>query len=431
MKIYFASFGCKVNRYETDVMAQEFEKIGGEKISSPEGCDVCVINSCTVTANADADLQKFIRSVKRRTPECVIALTGCFAQAFPEKAAELGADIITGSGKKTSLPQLVQDFFLTKNKVCEVGIVPREFEPMSLSHGSGTRAFIKIQDGCDMFCTYCIIPFARGHIRSKPLDDLRREAENLVRAGHRELVLTGINICCYGRENRLRLVDAIETVCAVKGDFRVRLGSIEPEMISDEDIARLKALDKLCPQFHLSLQSGCDRVLSAMNRHYDTALFTELVRKLRTAFPDCAITTDIMAGFPTETEQEHIISMDYIGKIGFAKAHVFPYSERSGTKAAEMNGRLDSTVKNRRARELISAARQSALEYNRKFVGRTVEVLFERETEGKPHAGHSREYHLVKVPNNGEASWHKIMKRVRITEAYAEYLVGVDADGRR
>ncbi len=425
LKVYYESFGCKVNRYETDVIAQEFARLGGEPVRSLAEAEVCVINSCTVTAQADADLRKFISNVRKKSPGCVIALTGCFAQAFPERARELGADVITGSGKKTSLPLLVLERLRTQEQQVDIGEVPRSFEPMTLSQGSGTRAFVKIQDGCDMFCTYCIIPFARGHIRSKPIDELRRETEGLVKSGYREIVLTGINICCYGREQGLRLVDAVETVCSVGGDFRVRLGSIEPEMISDGDIARLTALEKLCPQFHLSLQSGCDRVLTVMNRHYDTAMYTQLVGKLRTAFPGCAITTDIMAGFPTETDDEHQQTLAFVRETGFAKAHVFPYSERTGTKAAEMEGRLGGSVKARRAREIIDTARQTALEYNRGFIGRTVEVLFEREREGRPHQGHSREYLLVRVESGG-GSWHKQTRQIIITEAYADYCVGIE-----
>lgn len=424
LKIYYASFGCKVNRYETEVIEQTFEKRGDTRAASVGQAQVCVINSCTVTAQADAKLREFISSVRRENPQCLIALTGCFPQAFPEKAAELSADIISGSGQKTSLPDMVYEYLMSSERQISVGEVPRSFEPMTLSHGSRTRAFVKIQDGCDMFCTYCVIPYARGHIRSKPLEDIRREVNGLVSSGHREIVLTGINLCCYGREMGLRLVDAVEAACAAGEGHRVRLSSIEPEMLSDEDIARLAALDKLCPHFHLSMQSGCDRVLRAMNRHYNTAEYAALVGKLRKAFPDCAITTDIMAGFPTETEEEHAETMAFIRRIGFAQAHVFPYSERSGTKAAEMDGRLDGGTKARRAREITAVCKETAAEYTRGFVGKTVEVLFERERGDGFHRGHSREYLLVWVA--GEGSWHKQTKRITITESFPDHCVGVE-----
>ena len=431
MNIYYLAFGCKFSGYEIQNLAERFAADGHQKTDSLALADVCIINSCTVTAQADTKLHHFIKRAARENPRCLIVLTGCFPQAFPEKAAELTeCAIICGTKDKTRIPELVYKHLAGNADNRLVNIRPRgecrSFEPMSNTRAEGkTRAYIKIQDGCDSFCSYCIIPYARGHICSKPLADIAREAAALAASGHRELVITGINICFYGKDlaDGSCLADAVKVCCETEGVDRVRLGSIEPELLTDSDIARLAEMPKLCPHFHLSLQSGCDRTLAAMNRRYTAADYLALCEKLRTAFPNCAITTDIMTGFPGETEDDHRESMLFAEKVGFSSAHIFPYSRRSGTKADRMPDQIDKQTKSRRAREMSEVCGKSSLAYNKSFVGKTVEVLFERDTDGVVHRGHIPEYVVVEVPYSGESLWKQI-RQVKITGADNEKLFG-------
>lgn len=422
LKIYYMTFGCKVNQYETENIAERFSEMADMRTEDIGAADVCIINSCTVTAQSDTKCRHFISRVKRENPACIIALTGCYPQAFPDKASQIAeCDIICGNNNKTALPQMVHDYFKLRKRTFSVpeNYLHQPFEHMMNAEAEQkTRAYLKIQDGCDLFCTYCIIPYARGHMRSKPIGDIIKETEMLVSAGHKEIVLTGINLCCYGRDlGGLRMIDAIEAVCKVEGDFRVRLGSMEPEMISDEDIARMAAQKKLCPQFHLSLQSGCDKTLKAMNRHYTSAEYAEICRKLRAAFPHCAITTDIMAGFPQESAEDHAESLRFAEKTAFADAHIFPYSRRSGTPADKMSGQLDKKTKAARAAEMAAVCAKSRAEYNRSFIGRTVEVLFERESSAEHHQGHIAEYVVVKTPRTSDESLFRQKRLVKITSA--------------
>lgn len=430
LKIFYMTFGCKVNQYETQNLAERFAADGHIRADSLKNADVCIVNSCTVTAQSDTKCRHFLNKVKRLNPDCILLLTGCFPQAFPERAKSItDCDIICGNKYKTRIPQMVYDYIAKRERtvyIPEHTLRPR-FEPMcNVLAEDKTRAYVKIQDGCDLYCTYCIIPYARGHICSKPLNEIRREVELLVISGHKEIILTGINLCCYGRDfgNGTRMIDAIEQACSVEGDFRVRLGSMEPEMISDEDIDRMKALPKLCPQFHLSLQSGCDRTLAAMNRHYNSAEYYTLCQKLRRAFPGCAITTDIMVGFPQETDEDFEQSLAFAKKIGFAAAHIFPYSRRSGTVADRLGGQIDKRIKTERAARMAEVCRQSQLEYNRTFIGKTVKVLFERESSSEFHQGHIAEYVLVKVPRDGEKTLWREVRKVQITKAELEFCIG-------
>lgn len=430
LKIFYMTFGCKVNQYESQNLAERFAADGHIRAESLENADVCIINSCTVTAQSDTKCRHFLNKVKRVNPDCILLLTGCFPQAFPEQAKSLAdCDIICGNKDKTLIPQLVYDYIAKRERTVHIPkhTLRPSFEPMCNALAEDkTRAYIKIQDGCDLYCTYCIIPYARGHICSKPLNEIKREVELLVDSGHKEIILTGINLCCYGRDfgNGTRMIDAIEQACSVEGDFRVRLGSMEPEMISDEDISRMKALPKLCPQFHLSLQSGCDKTLADMNRHYNTDKYYTLCQKLRQAFPGCAITTDIMVGFPQETNEDFEQSLEFAKKIGFASAHIFPYSRRSGTAADKLDRQIDRHTKAKRAARMAEVCRQSQLEYNRSFIGKTVDVLFERESSSEFHQGHIAEYVLVKIPKYSEKSFCREIHRVRITKAETDFCIG-------
>ncbi|MCD7740917.1 MAG: tRNA (N(6)-L-threonylcarbamoyladenosine(37)-C(2))-methylthiotransferase MtaB [Ruminococcus sp.] len=430
LQIFYMAFGCKVSQYELQNIRERFEADGNIKTDMLSLADVVVVNTCTVTSSADRKLRHFVKRARRENPDCLIVLAGCFVQAFPDLAESFKeCDIFCGTKGKTKIPDLVYEYFETHE--CKAGVSTieskSEFEPMcnQLTEDK-TRAYIKIQDGCDMNCTYCIIPKARGHICSKPLDDIRQEASILVASNHKEIILTGINLCCYGRDfgDGTRLIDAIEAVCSIDENFRVRLSSIEPEMISDEDILRMSRLKKLCPQFHLSLQSGCDKTLKAMNRHYTSEEYLSLVQKLRSVFPSCAITTDIMVGFPNETDEDFLQSLEFVKRAEFADAHIFPFSRRSGTAADKMTGQLDNATKNARAAKLSQACKESRLKYHQGFVGTVTQVLFERESDEDFHQGHNPEYVVVKAPRKTGDSLFRQLKLVRITKAYEDYCLG-------
>lgn len=425
MKIYFITFGCKVNLYETENIKQNFSAHGYGTASSESEADAFLINSCTVTESSDKKLKKEIRRIKRTYPEAVVILTGCFPQAFAEKAAELSeADIVTGTKDRAALPDLFSRFLEDSQRTLSVQPYQRNesFEPMTnTSYDFNTRAFVKIQDGCNMFCSYCIIPHSRGSFRSKPLGDIVSEVSELAAAGYKEVVLTGINLSFYGVDFGLRLADAIEAVCVVDGIERVRLGSIEPEVITDSDVERLAEQKKLCPQFHLSLQSGCDKTLKAMNRRYTSAQYENIVNLLNTNFDNCSITTDIMVGFPGETDEDFAESMKFAETIGFAKAHIFAYSRRKGTPAAEMAEQIPEAVKRSRAAEMAKSMDKCRERFLLSQVGTVAPVLFEREkSDGVPH-GYTPNYTQVKISKKN----HNISLRNSI---FYVKITGIDND---
>lgn len=420
MYIYFLSFGCKVNLYETEFLKQSFEAAGYDIAQNEDDADAYVINSCTVTSSGDKKVRQTLSRLRRKHPHAVIALTGCFPQAFPEQAAALDADIIAGTKDRCRLHELFSRYITEHRKQFSVSAYSDDdgFEPMKMNgYERKTRAFVKIQDGCNRFCSYCIIPYARGRIRSKPLEALRAETNELAAKGYKEIVLTGINLCFYGESEGYNIADAVEVCCAVDGIERVRLGSLEPEKITDEVIARLSSQHKLCPQFHLSLQSGCDSTLMAMNRHYTSEEYADIVRRLRAAFPECAMTTDVMTGFPGETDEDFIKSLEFVKSIGFARVHVFPYSEREGTRAASMDGAVPMAVRHQRAGIMSRAAEQSARAYMENMVGKVYEVLFERENEPNFHRGYTANYTLVRIyRENDKKSLRNSIKCVRIKD---------------
>lgn len=431
MKIYYYTFGCKVNQYETENIRERFVASGHETAEDFSLADVCIINTCTVTEQADSKCLQMLRRIRKAAPKSVVVLAGCFPQAFSERAEALTeCDIIVGTEGKGSIPLLVDRFMTTGERIVE--ITPHgkgeSFDSMT-NRGSSqkTRAYIKIQDGCDCYCSYCIIPFARGHLRSKPLDVLVEEAAGNIAAGHKELILTGINLCFYGRDlpDRTTLTDAVERVCALEGDFRVRLGSIEPEMMLQGDIKRLSKLDKLCPHFHLSLQSGSEATLKLMNRRYTPGQFEELCRMLREYFPGCALTTDIMVGFPGEDERAFAESLAFAERIGFAEAHIFPYSRRPGTKADSLPNQVDQHTKHVRAKQMAEVCSRTKSEYLSGCVGKEFTVLFERETEAQWHCGHAPNYVNVKVPRpSTDKSLRREMRRVLITSSDEKFCYG-------
>ncbi|MBE6780815.1 MAG: tRNA (N(6)-L-threonylcarbamoyladenosine(37)-C(2))-methylthiotransferase MtaB [Ruminococcaceae bacterium] len=424
MNIAFYTLGCKVNQYETEVMREAFEKNGHTVVSSSMPFDVIIINSCTVTAESDRKTRQAVHRFKKQQPNAVVVLTGCMAQAFSEDAkALLDADIVIGNTDVSKIYEKVCEY--NSNRIFEVIPHPRDERyntPSIKSFAERTRAYMKIQDGCDRFCTYCIIPTARGWLRSKPIDEIKKEAEKLSQNGYVEAVLVGINLTSYGKgKNRLNICDAVEAVAKVSGIKRIRLGSLEPDHITDEMLMRLKAVDKFCPQFHLSLQSGCDATLKRMNRHYDTAFYRDLVNRIRAIFPDASITTDIMVGFAGETEEEFQQSIAFAKEIGFAKAHVFAYSRREGTMAYNMPNQVTRAEKSRRSRLMIEATAETEGEFIKSHLGKTVEVLFETQENGWA-VGYTKNYLYVKVKSD-DAHTGELLN-VKITDCEKEFAIG-------
>ncbi|MDL2234195.1 tRNA (N(6)-L-threonylcarbamoyladenosine(37)-C(2))-methylthiotransferase MtaB [Ruminococcaceae bacterium OttesenSCG-928-L11] len=407
MRAAFFTLGCKVNQYETSVMTQRFAAEGFDIVDPDDEADVYVVNSCTVTATGDKKSRQMVRRFRRQNPTAVVCLCGCFPQAFPDAAEQIPeADVIMGARNRSALLDAVKQRLAGGQRV--VQIVPHEkgeaFETMRAAHmGDKTRAFVKIQDGCERYCAYCIIPKARGPVRSKPLEEIRAELEGLAAAGYREIVYAGINLPSYGQDIDARLLDAIRVANGIDGIQRIRLGSLEPENLPAEDIAAMAAMDKLCPQFHLSLQSGCDATLRRMRRHYDTAMYRDICRDLRAAFPHCALTTDIMVGFPGETEEEHAASLAFARDIGFAKVHVFAYSRRPGTTAAAMADQVENSVKVRRSHEMATCTAETRRAFLDTQIGSTFDVLFEDRENGH-WCGYTANYTPVRVASDADLS---------------------------
>lgn len=397
MRIAFHTMGCKVNQYETQAMRRMLEQAGYETVEfSPNDavCDALVINSCTVTGESDRKLRQLLRRFRRLIPaEAVLVLTGCMPQAYPDKAAQSEADIVLGNAARRDLLPTLENYYSQRQRIVSVPPHTKEYEPLEIDAFQGrTRAFIKIQDGCNRFCSYCIIPYARGRVRSRAPEDIRAELERLAANGYKEAVLVGINLTAYGQDCGLTIADAVDAACAVDGIERVRLGSLEPDFITDETIARMKAQPKLCPQFHLALQSGCDATLKRMNRHYTTAEYADLCRRLRNHFPDCALTTDLMVGFPGETEEEFQATCQFVESIAFSRVHVFAYSRRPGTVADRLPNQVNNTDKGIRSKKMIQLCQQTANAYAESYLGKEVEVLLETPYPDGTVDGHTTTY---------------------------------------
>lgn len=417
MKIAFYTLGCKVNQYDTQAVTEHFAAKGFETVGYYMDADVYVVNSCTVTAESDRKTRQAVRRFKKLHPDSVVVLTGCMPQAFPNTADELPeADIILGNRDYDELFRLLEQYFSCGNR--QVQITPHTADAVFTGSGikgfkERTRAVVKIEDGCDSFCSYCIIPTARGRVRSKPPAELKTELESLEKAGFVEIVLVGINLSAYGSDIGQTLCGAVELACSFDGIKRVRLGSLEPETITDEMIERLGKQSKLCPQFHLSLQSGCNETLKRMNRHYTTAEYETLCKELRARFTDCTLTTDVMVGFPTESEDEFYESLEFVKKIRFEKVHVFPYSPRSGTIAAVMKPQITKAEKEKRSRIMMAAAQEIRNRFLESQVGLTVEVLVEGDFDKGVAQGYTRNYTPVKIIGSGLPAG--IICRVKIT----------------
>ena len=426
MKVTFHTLGCKVNKYESEAMLEAMVQGGFQETAEHETADVVVVNSCAVTATGAQKARQALRRAKRQNPGAVMVLTGCWPQAFPLEAEEFAdADIVLGTKNRRALLPHVLEYLSAKQRI--VDIAPHEtgdtFEKMQVSafHGR-TRAFLKIEDGCNRFCSYCIIPYARGRVRSKPLEDIRTEVKELADHGYQEIVLAGINLPAYGQDLGLHLCDAVEAVCEEPGIQRVRLSSLEPEQLTEDVIARLQKQEKLCPQFHLSLQSGCDATLRRMNRHYTAEEYRQIVENLRKAFPGCAITTDIMVGFAGETEEEFRKSLAFAEEIGFAKVHVFAYSRRPGTKAYDAPDQVPEKIKEERSRRMIACTLRTQADFLKAQIGKTEEVLFEQAVGENVFEGYTRNYTPVRAVSS--APIHGQVLPVKLIEAKDQFCFG-------
>ncbi|MBQ8599613.1 MAG: tRNA (N(6)-L-threonylcarbamoyladenosine(37)-C(2))-methylthiotransferase MtaB [Oscillospiraceae bacterium] len=426
MRAAFYTLGCKVNQYETQIMIQQFAADGYDIVEAHEDADVYVVNSCTVTSTGDKKTRQVIHRLHRQNPSAVIALTGCYSQAYPaEVSAMEEINVLTGTGNKTAILGHVNTFLKTHQRIVDIPAHDRResFEPMKAdSFLERTRAFVKIQDGCEHYCSYCIIPYARGFVRSKTLEDLKLELYNLSIAGFREVVLVGIDLSSYGKDLGLRLIDAILAACTTDGIERVRLGSLEPDLFSDEDYQLLATLPQFCPQFHLSLQSGCDATLKRMNRHYDSTRYREIVAKIRRYFDNPSITTDVMVGFAGETEEEFQQSLDFCKEIAFAKTHVFAYSIRKGTRAATMPNQVTNAVKEQRSHILSDAMEICRKDFMQKQIGLTEEVLFETDVVRGGYVGYTKNYTPVWVQS--EEALCGQLRNVNITGCDEQYCLG-------
>lgn len=432
MRVAIVTLGCKVNQYEGEVLAESFLARGWERVAFDQEAEVYVVNSCTVTGEGSRKSRKLLSQARRRAPGAVTVLTGCYPQAFPQEAAALEeADVVTGARERGRLWEAVEEYRRTGKRVVRLSPHPtgEPFEPMAAQGFLGhTRAFVKIEDGCDQYCAYCVIPRARGPVRSKPLEQLMEEAERLARAGYREIVLSGINLSKYGRDLGCTLWEAVESLCALPKIRRVRLGSLEPNLLPREGIRRMAAAGKVCPQFHLALQSGCDATLARMGRRYTLAEYEEVAGWLREAFPGAALTTDVMVGFPGETEEEFAATLAFVRKMAFARVHVFPYSRRAGTRAAEMPGQLPGGEKRARAARLAGLGEELRRSFWERQTGTTQLVLVEgkRAPDGRQQ-GQTGTGIQVRIDRASPA--RGMLLPVRILAAGEDWLEGTVLEG--
>ena len=428
MKIAFYTLGCKVNQYETQALEQLVTQRGHSLVPFEEAADAYVINTCTVTAVSDKKSRQVIRRARKAAPDAVIAVCGCYPQTHPDDVEKLGVDLISGTGDRTGFVDLLEREWSDRQPITALddAFSRRTFEPLPAGGLEGrTRAMLKMEDGCVNFCSYCIIPYARGRVRSLPLADCVRQARELEAAGYREIVLTGIEISSWGQdlEGKPELIEAIEAICqGLSPDTRVRLGSLEPRTITPDFCRRAAALPNLCPHFHLSMQSGCDTVLARMNRKYDSNRYYDSVKFLHEVYDRPAVTTDLIVGFPGETEEEFQQTLDFIQKCAFSAMHIFPYSKRPGTPAAKLPGQVLNAVKEERAHRAAQIARTMQDAYLDSWVGETVPVLFEEERDGL-WRGHTTRYCEVTVQS--AQPLHNQLRQVRLTGRDGGALQGV------
>ena len=435
-KVAFITLGCKVNQYETNAMAQEFLEKGYRVVEHTEISDIYVINTCTVTNMSDRKSRQMLRKVKELNKNAIVVACGCYAQVAKSELEKIEeVDIILGNNEKKNIVELVEKFEKNKKKELEIEDLMNQKEYVEFGdvvYTEKTRAVIKVQDGCDRFCSYCIIPYARGRVRSRKPEKIISEINKIAKEGIKEVVITGIHIASYGKDfkdENYRLIDLLEEINKIDGIERIRLGSLEPLLITEEFVSRLVKLEKICHHFHLSLQSGCDKTLKRMNRRYTTEEFKNIVKLLRENYKDVNLTTDIIVGFPGETEEEFDKTYEFLKEIKFYKMHVFKYSQRKGTKAAKMSGQIDGRKKEERSRKLIELSDKNEEEYNKKYKGKEVEVLWEEEKDGF-YRGHTKNYILafgkIKNEKNEKSEERKIgntITRAKCIEARKDHIL--------
>ena len=426
--VAFYTLGCKVNQYETNAMEQQFIKNGYKVVDHHDFADIYVVNTCTVTNIAERKSRQMLRRVKDINKDAILVVCGCYAQVAKEELEKIPEiDIILGINEKNNIVEIVEDYI--KKQVSKEEIVSdvsnqNEFLDFGdVTYTEKNRAVVKVQDGCNMFCTYCIIPYARGRIRSRKIESVVSEISKIAKLGIKEVVITGIHVASYGKdfEENIGLIDLLEAINKIDGIERIRLSSIEPNIIDEEFVKRLSKLEKICPHFHLSLQSGCDETLKRMNRKYTTKKYKEAVDLLRSYFPDVNFTTDVIVGFPGETEEEFNTTYKFLEEIKFYRMHVFKYSKRRGTVAEKMPNQIDGNIKEERSNKLIELSNINEESYNKQYIGKNVEVLLE-DREGKYIKGHTTNYMVVKVET--EKKLENTIQKVTVTDIKNLELIG-------
>ena len=427
MNFNIITLGCKVNQYESQVMSELLRSNGFTLSESKDTADITIINTCTVTSVTDAKNRKILHKVRRNNPDGIVVLTGCMPQAFPDRVSDFeGCDIVLGNKRRKKLIEAINEFLTTHHQIIDIeehDNKDAEYESVTVNNFDGhTRAFVKIEDGCNRFCSYCIIPYARGRVRSKKLEDLKKEIEVLAKKGYKEIVLVGINLSVYGQGEDFNLADAVDIVCSFDEIKRVRLGSFEPEMMYNELIKRFSKQEKFCPQFHLSLQSGCNATLKRMRRQYNQDEYMQIVNSLREHFDNPSITTDVMVGFAGETEEEFSESLEFVKKVGFSKVHVFPYSRRKGTLADKLDNHIDPKIKDIRSKKMIEECDILRRDFLESQVGRIEPVLIERFRNNDYYEGYTMNYTPIRVYSDKNLTGDIV--DVKITQAFDDYCTG-------
>ena len=430
--VAFYTLGCKVNQYETNAMEQQFIQNNYKIVDNTEKADIYVINTCTVTNMADRKSRQMLRRVKEINQSAVIVVCGCYAQVAKTELEQIPeVDIILGINEKNKIVQIVEEYLASKNNIIEVADVSKQKEFLDfgdVTYTEKNRAVIKVQDGCNMFCSYCLIPYARGRIRSRKIENVVSEIEKIANQGIKEVVITGIHVASYGKDfenENIRLINLLEEINKIEGIARIRLSSLEPTIVDEEFAQRLSKLEKICDHFHLSLQSGCDATLKRMNRKYTTAIYKEATEILRKYYPNANFTTDVIVGFPGETDEEFNQTYKFLKEIGFYKMHIFKYSPRKGTVAEKLPNQVDGNIKEERSKKLIELSNNMQNEKNSKYIGKTVKVLFE-EYENGYYKGHTTNYMVVKVKEKEQDGFIDNIKDIEITEndTQTEELIG-------
>jgi threonylcarbamoyladenosine tRNA methylthiotransferase MtaB len=430
--VAFYTLGCKVNQYETNAMEQQFIQNGYKIVENTEKADIYVINTCTVTNMADRKSRQMLRRVKEINQSAVIVVCGCYAQVAKKELEQIPeVDIILGINEKNKIVQIVEEYLANKDNIIEVADVSKQKEFLDfgdVTYTEKNRAVIKVQDGCNMFCSYCLIPYARGRIRSRKIENVVSEIEKIAKQGIKEVVITGIHVASYGKDfdnENIRLINLLEEINKIEGIERIRLSSLEPTIVDEKFAQRLAKLEKICDHFHLSLQSGCDATLKRMNRKYTTARYKEATEILRKYYPNANFTTDVIVGFPGETNEEFNQTYKFLKEIGFYKMHIFKYSPRKGTVAEKLPNQVDGNIKEERSRKLIELSNNMQNEKNSQYIGKTVKVLFE-EYENEYYKGHTTNYMVVKVQTKEQEGFIDNIKDVEITEndTQTEELIG-------